>query len=221
LLILKKEIMATLNKGILGGFSGKVGTVVGANWRGKDIIRSRPKISQRNPSDKQLIQQLKFKMAISFLQPIKNIQSRYFGAGSGVKSRVNLAVSYTINEAMAVVAGIPELIYNKVLVTRGDLTGFQNAALSTQPGGMLSLEWEDNSMQGNAAAADQVSIVCYSEELKNWEIYEGIVMRSDLMADVTLPAYCLGKTMEVYAFLNNEKQTTASTSFYLGQHLIS
>lgn len=37
--------MATLNKGILGGFSGKVGTVVGANWRGLDIIRSRPKIS--------------------------------------------------------------------------------------------------------------------------------------------------------------------------------
>jgi hypothetical protein len=26
--------MARISKGILGGFSGKVGTVVGANWRG-------------------------------------------------------------------------------------------------------------------------------------------------------------------------------------------
>lgn len=62
--------MATLNKGILGGFSGKVGTVVGANWRGLDIIRSRPKISKRNPTEKQLEQQMKFKLAISFLQPL-------------------------------------------------------------------------------------------------------------------------------------------------------
>ncbi|AZI40012.1 hypothetical protein EIB75_09475 [Epilithonimonas vandammei] len=213
--------MATLSKGILGGFSGKVGPVVGATWRGMDVIRSRPKSSKRTPSEKQLEQQLKFKLAISFLQPIKNIQSRFFGSGSGVKSRVNLAVSYTISEAIQMVAGLPELIYNKVLITRGELTSFQNAVLTTQPGGVLHLEWEDNSTQGDAAPKDQVSIVCYCAELNNWEIYEGIVMRSDLMADVTLPAYCLGKTMEVYAFLNNEKQTAASTSLYLGQHVVN
>ena len=213
--------MATLSKGILGGFSGKVGPVVGATWRGMDVIRSRPKSSKRTPSERQLEQQLKFKLAISFLQPIKNIQSRFFGSGSGVKSRVNLAVSYTISEAIQMVAGLPELIYNKVLITRGELTSFQNAVLTTQPGGVLHLEWEDNSTQGDAAPKDQVSIVCYCAELKNWEIFEGIVMRSDLMADVTLPAYCLGKTMEVYAFLNNEKQTAASTSLYLGQHLVN
>ena len=213
--------MATLSKGILGGFSGKVGPVVGATWRGMDVIRSRPKSSKRTPSERQLEQQLKFKLAISFLQPIKNIQSRFFGSGSGVKSRVNLAVSYTISEAIQMVAGLPELIFNKVLITRGELTSFQNAVLTTQPGGVLHLEWEDNSTQGDAAPKDQVSIVCYCAELNNWEIYEGIVMRSDLMADVTLPAYCLGKTMEVYAFLNNEKQTAASTSLYLGQHLVN
>lgn len=213
--------MATISKGILGGFSGTVGPVVGANWRGMDVIRSRPKSSRRTPSERQLEQQLKFKLAIRFLQPIKSIQSLYFGMGSGVKSRVNLAVSYTISTAIQMVAGLPELIFNKVLITRGELTSFQNAVLTTQPGGVLHLEWEDNSTQGDAAPTDQVSIVCYCAELKNWEIYEGIVMRSDLMADVTLPAYCLGKTMEVYAFLNNEKQTAASTSLYLGQHVVN
>ena len=33
--------MLRVTKEILGGFSGKVGTIVGANFRGKDIIRSR------------------------------------------------------------------------------------------------------------------------------------------------------------------------------------
>ena len=39
--------MARITKGILGGFSVKVGTVVGANWSGKDIIRSVPKLSKK------------------------------------------------------------------------------------------------------------------------------------------------------------------------------
>ena len=32
--------MGTIKKGILGGFSGKVGTVIGAAWKGIDYMRS-------------------------------------------------------------------------------------------------------------------------------------------------------------------------------------
>ncbi len=32
--------MGTFNKGILGGFSGKVGNVIVSNWKGKDVVRS-------------------------------------------------------------------------------------------------------------------------------------------------------------------------------------
>ena len=34
--------MAIFSKGILGGFSGKVGNVIGSSWRGKDVLRSLP-----------------------------------------------------------------------------------------------------------------------------------------------------------------------------------
>lgn len=34
--------MGTIKQGILGGFSGKVGNVVGASWKGIDYIRSLP-----------------------------------------------------------------------------------------------------------------------------------------------------------------------------------
>ncbi|MDD2265168.1 MAG: DUF6266 family protein, partial [Bacteroidales bacterium] len=40
--------MGTIKQGILGGFSGKVGNIVGASWRGIDYIRSMP-ASVRNP----------------------------------------------------------------------------------------------------------------------------------------------------------------------------
>ena len=80
--------MAEIKKGILGGFSGKVGPVVGANWRGKDIIRSTPKSSSRPKTDKQILQQLKFKTTITFLHPLRNIQNRFFGTDAGAKSKV-------------------------------------------------------------------------------------------------------------------------------------
>ncbi len=212
--------MATISKGILGGFSGKVGTIVGTSWRGKDIIRSRPKATKRMPTENQLLQQMKFSLAISFLQPLKSIQSRFFGMKIGVRSRVNLAVSYTIREAIQVVNHLPELIYSKVLITKGELTGFQNVSLVLQAGGVLHLEWEDNNAQGNASPNDVVSIVCYSKNLKMFEIYEDVVMRSDMMVDVTLPSYCIGEVTEVWAYLHNEKQTMAGNSFYLGEHSI-
>ncbi|WP_228376038.1 MULTISPECIES: DUF6266 family protein [Chryseobacterium] len=209
----KHRKMARITKGILGGFSGKVG----ANWRGQDIIRSIPKPSSRPPSEKQLLQQNKFKLVISFLQPLRNIQSRYFGSGSGSKSRVNMAASYTISEALQVTADVPSLVYNKILITKGDLTGFQNVTASVQSGNQISLSWEDNSLQGNASLTDSISIVCYGEELGRFEILESLALRPDLSVDVTLPADFNGKAMEVYAFISNEMQISASTSFYLGQ----
>jgi len=208
--------MARITKGILGGFSGKVGTIVGANWRGQDIIRSTPKPSSRPPSEKQRLQQNKFKMVISFLQPINSIQKRYFGSGSGSKSRVNLAVSYTLNEAIELVGDVPQLMYNKVLITRGDLAGFQNVSATPQASQVIDLNWEDNSVQGNANAADNANAVCYCEELGTFEIFESLGERSFLNATVTLPSYYAGKMVQVWVYFNNTAETLACNSPYLG-----
>ena len=58
--------MGTYNKGILGAFSGKVGPVVGASWRGKEVMRSLPKKSNRVATATQLLQRQKFAMVQAF-----------------------------------------------------------------------------------------------------------------------------------------------------------
>jgi hypothetical protein len=59
--------MGTIKKGILGGFSGKVGTVVGASWRGISYMRSLPQ-KVRNPRTQgQRSQRNKFALALSLL----------------------------------------------------------------------------------------------------------------------------------------------------------
>ncbi|MGG7469403.1 hypothetical protein ACVVIH_05340 [Chryseobacterium arthrosphaerae] len=48
--------MVRITKGILGRFSGKIGTIVGANRCRKDIIRSISTPSKRTLSKKQMLQ---------------------------------------------------------------------------------------------------------------------------------------------------------------------
>ena len=62
--------MGTYRKGILGSFSGKVGTVVGSSWKGVDYMRSIPRLSSKAPTDLQMIQRAKLGLAVGFLQPI-------------------------------------------------------------------------------------------------------------------------------------------------------
>ncbi len=208
--------MARITKGILGGFSGKVGTVVGANWRGQDIIRSTPKRSGRKATGKQLLQQVKFSLVTGFLQPLKTIQTKYFGSASGSKSRVNLAVSYTISEAVQVTGEVPELVYSKVLITRGDLSGFQNITAVPQAGNVIRLAWQDNSAQGNASATDKANAVCYSEASGTFEIFESVAARSGLTADITLPEGYEGQEVQLWVYFSNTEETSASNSSYLG-----
>lgn len=208
--------MATFEKGILGGFSGKVGTVVGATYRGKDVLRSLPRKSSKPPTEKQLQQQMIFKLVTAFLQPLKSIQNQFFGSKQGSKSRTNMAQSYTMKECVSVTAGLPSLIYSKVMITKGELAGFQNLATVAQPNQVIEITWDDNSAQGNANITDNASAVCWCEELSAFEIFEKVAVRSDSEVSVTLSSYYSGKEVQVWVYFTNEAGTLACNSAYLG-----
>lgn len=65
--------MGTLSKGILGGFSGTVGPVIGGTWKGIPYIRSRPPKRSGNFSTEQLEQQVKFSIMMHFLQTVTGV----------------------------------------------------------------------------------------------------------------------------------------------------
>jgi hypothetical protein len=132
--------MATYNKGILGAFTGTVGTVVGASWRGKSIMRSRQKKTTRTPTETQLLQREKFGTVTRFLTPIRYVYNKYFGQNVGVKSRYNMAVSYHIKEAVELTGESYEMIFNKVMISKGELQGVQDGAITPEAGQLIKLE---------------------------------------------------------------------------------
>lgn len=133
--------MATFEKGILGGFSGKVGNVVGTRWRGKNVMRSLPQRGKYTPTEKQEEQRAKFKTVIGFLSPIVDILSRYFGNPQGDKSRSNLATSYHLKNAVVSTAQGMVMDFAKVLISKGDLRGLDGATVAAAAGRALNLAW--------------------------------------------------------------------------------
>lgn len=61
--------MGKINKGsgMLGGFSGTVGTVVGGNWRGIETMCAVAKPGKGGTTQSQISQQLKFALVAKFL----------------------------------------------------------------------------------------------------------------------------------------------------------
>jgi hypothetical protein len=204
-----------IKTGILGGFQGKVGTVIGSTWRGESIMRALPKTAAKAPTESQRIQRLKFKAVSEFLNPLRTTLSTYFGNDTGVKSKYNMATSYHITNAVEITEQGTQILYPRVLVAKGTLFGFQN--LTTTPSEtVITLNWEDNTVFGNAKAEDTVNVVCYIEEVNTFYVFESIANRDGLTASVTLPQNFLGYNVEVYAFLYDKVSKTSSNSVYLG-----
>lgn len=112
--------MGTYRQGILGPFSGIVGTVVGANFRGIDVMRSLPKPSAKAPTNSQLEQRRKFATVMQFLTPAKQVLEDYFGSPTGAKSRFNLATSYHIKEATVYVNDEAQMVLNRGSILKGN-----------------------------------------------------------------------------------------------------
>ena len=207
--------MGKIKTGILGGFQGKVGTVIGSTWRGETIKRALPKTAAKAPTESQRIQRLKFKAVSEFLNPLRSTLSTYFGNDTGVKSKYNMATSYHITNAVEITEHGTQILYPRVLVAKGTLFGFQNLT-TTQSETVITLNWEDNTVFGNAKAEDTVNVVCYIEEVNTFYVFESIANRDGLTASVTLPQNFLGYNVEVYAFLYDKVSKTSSNSVYLG-----
>ena len=60
--------MGTIKQGVLGGFSGKVGTVVGASWKGTAYMRGIATHTKNPRTPKQIEQRTKMEFARNFLQ---------------------------------------------------------------------------------------------------------------------------------------------------------
>lgn len=212
--------MGTIQKGILGGFSGKVGTVIGGNWKGIDYMRSKSNRRNFTPSLKQLEQQQKFALMMRFLQPMSALLKVSFHDFAIKKTGVNSAFSYNLKNAITGVYPAFSIAFPQVLVSRGDLPNVLAPAVTSGAGSVLTFSWTDNSGVAGASATDASIFVAYCPVLMQSIYSVSDATRADLTGDFNLASFA-GKQVETYIGFISADGRSVATSLYTGQVTVS
>ena len=212
--------MGTINKGILGGFSGKVGNVVGGSWKGIDYMRSKGGNRNNNPSEKQLAQQQKFAITMRFLQPMSGLLEINFRNFAIMKTGINSAFAYTIQNAISGVYPLLEVDYSQALVSRGDLPNVLGPAVTSGAGSLATFSWTDNSGVGSAKATDQAILVAYCPSLRQAIYATAGGERSLLTGELNLLPFS-GLPAETWIGFISASGKNVATSIFTGEITVS
>ena len=208
--------MGTIKKGILGGFSGKVGTVVGASWKGISYMRSLPQHVKNPRTEGQVSQRSKFALVLNFLKPVTGFLRTGWKLYAHRQSPFNAATSYTL--ANAITGTYPDYAIDpsKVLVSRGSLAPAAVASATPVGGGTITFDWEDNSGVGNAKQTDK-ALIAVINPTKSEAVYDTAgAERMTVTQDITVPADWIGEDVETYIGFISEDSKEVANSVYLG-----
>ena len=207
--------MGTINKGILGGFSGKVGNVVGGTWKGIDYMRSKSNRRNFTATQPQLEQQVKFALAVRFVQTMTGLVEISFGDFAVRKTGFNSAVSYTLRNAITGAYPVYSIQYGDALVSRGDLPNVLAPAVTAGAGSILTFSWTDNSGVGIAKATDKALLVAYCPALNQCVYTTGGAKRNALTDSLNLAAF-KGQQVQTWIGFISENRLNVASSFYTG-----
>lgn len=205
--------MGIISKGILGGFSGTVGTVIGGNWKGIDYMRSQPTPSSKAATQPQIEQRTKFALVVRFVQALSGLVSATFKDSVSQQTGFNKVMAHTIKSAIGGVFPLYHIDYSHVLVSRGNLPNVQAPPATSPAAGAVKWQWTDNSGMGKADANDTAILVVYSEDL-NISVYTTAgALRSAGTATLNIPGLS-GKTVQTWiGFLSADGKDVATSEF--------
>src|SRR5579862_4954230 len=112
--------MAIYTNGILGPFSGTIGSVIGSSWRGIPVIRSKPVQKKTELTILQEQQIAKFSLMTKFLRPLTDLLNQTFQKPGVGKTCFNQAfsVNYPAITGEHPAIGIN---YSRIMLSKGRL----------------------------------------------------------------------------------------------------
>lgn len=212
--------MGKIKNGILGAFSGKVGNVVGASWKGIDYMRSLPNPSSKPRTDAQKAQTSKMSLFRGFLLGIDNLVKRCF-QNFAEYTEMNAALSYNMKYAVGgsypnLVVDFPGLVYAK-----GELLSCWNPKGMSKAPNSVTISWKNRPDSNMSAAEDIINVVMYSTQKKQFHIFESVAIRSNKTVTLALPEGHTSEALHCYLNFYSNNLEISSTNEYLGEVIIN
>lgn len=208
--------MARITKGILGPVNGKVGTVVGSNWRGIDYIRSKSAPKKGQATLAQLDQQMRFTLMTGFLQSVKGMVQVGFQKAAQKQTALNAALSYNLKNGTTGLYPNISLQYNMLLLSRGDLPNAQNVSAIAGTVGKVNFIWTNNGSTGKAKDDDIALITVYCPDTLHAVYTVNGPARSAEQAILDVSQFS-GKTVETWMGFMSADGKEIANSLYTGQ----
>ena len=208
--------MGKISQGVLGGFSGKVGNIIGGSWKGIDYMRIKPSNVANPRTQGQVDQRTKFANVLNFLQPMTEFLRVGFKLYAIKMTQFNSAMSYQLQNAIT--GAYPDFLidYTKVLVSKGALLRAEDATGVSTEVGIVKLSWTDNSASGGAKATDKALIMLYNED-KKVAVYDTAgAVRTAGTQNLPVPVDFSGDEIQAYLGFISEDGTEVSNSVYVG-----
>ena len=208
--------MGTIKQGVLGGFSGKVGTVIGASWKGTAYMRGQATHVKNPRTAAQIAQRTKMEFARNYLQQAQEFLNVGLKDVAKHQSPLNYAVSQMVRNA--ILGDYPDYApdYTKLVWSHGLLTP---PVVETVYANYDALDflWQDNSGQGNAKA-DNISmvVVCNAEKQEIKYFMNGYI-RSTKSTHCELPESWVDDHVHIYITMRSSDGKLISNSHYCGE----
>lgn len=203
-----RHYMAKINQGILGGFSGRIGTVVGYIRKGQPIIRSLPSKPQTPPSQGQTNARMRFAALRTVIPAF--VPAMKIGFRSQLDTKMVHCVAFSDMWSAGVVGEAPKcaLDFSKIAVSRGRVACLAEAVV-VRAGEAAVVRWAPLGNIPPADGSDEVYLCVYSPEETKVRLSEP-VRRSEgtlAMAVPDGPLHC-------YLFAASAESRETSTSQY-------
>ncbi len=213
--------MAKINWGITSGFVGKLGNVVGFNWKGQNVQRSHTVNGRKSQTKEQSLQRARFALITHAAGDL--YEAIYAGFRAEARNRRTTQNGLFVRENIQNVIGdAPELLsldYEHLKLSFGKLPGVELADVAVT-GNVLSASIEEANMDDHRASEkDHVYLVAYCPEVNNSKCMAVGKRNEEGELSLTMSAKWAGKRIYAYAFViggASYNEGVASQTEYLG-----
>ena len=212
--------MGKIKDGILGGFSGKVGTVVGAKWRGIDTMRAVPEPRTSPPSPKELAQQKKMALVSTFLQPMRELLEIGFRDYTVGKTGSNIAQGLVMKNALGGIYPDLYIACNRVMVCQGYMPNVEEAIAESIVTEQVRFNWADGERFGKADPNDKAILVVTCHSLMHCAYTLTGAPRSAGAGTLHVPGYS-GREVQTWLSFMSKDGKDIATSIFTGQFVVA
>ncbi len=207
--------MGKIKQGILGGFNGTVGTVVGGSWKGLPYMRGKAQSIKNPRTEKQMAQRIKFAMAQKFVKVMTAYLQVGFRNYTQQQTATNAAMSHTVRHCMKGEYPNFSIDPSKVLVSCGSLMPGRFCAVKVADN-VAKFTWEDNSDESHAAIDDFAMPLVYNFTKGEAIFTTEQASRVDCQTELKLPSDWQGDQLSCYISFASVQNNGVSNSVYVG-----